>query len=92
MPSERKFVFAPDMRKLGDRVQAAKQAAEDAERLFQGIEDANDVTERLVYLATAVRDFKRGIVDDHALQTAATVALTDLELSDEAAEAVRELL
>jgi hypothetical protein len=67
MPTtERKFIFHPDMAKLGERVEAAEKAAEDARELYTKLEDKPDDLERLVWVVAVARDVKRGLksVDD----------------------------
>lgn len=80
---ERKFVYAPDIEKLGEKVEAATKAADDAKELYEEILDKQDAPERLVYLATAVRDFKRGLLDATQLQERCTTALENLDLPSE---------
>lgn len=94
LSAERKFVFAPEMKKLAERVKAATEAAEQAEKMVVEIEDANDVTERLVLLVAHVRDWQRGLVSDEELASAATLALDGLEeyLAPEVQAMVRQLL
>lgn len=86
---ERKFVWAPDMKALGDRVNAAEKAAEEARQLFGELEDTDDIVQRLVYLAAHVRDTQRGRVTPEELQQACDKALDGLELADAVHDAVR---
>lgn len=77
---ERKFVYAPDMDKLRDKIEAAQKMVEDAEEMVTDMENADDVGQRLIYLATAVRDFDRGVITAEDLQTRCTMALAQIDL------------
>jgi hypothetical protein len=86
---ERKFVWAPDMKALGDRVNAAEKAAAEARDLFGELEDRDDIVQRIVYLAAHVRDTERGRVTPDELQQACDKALDGLELADAVWDSVR---
>lgn len=77
---ERKFVYAPDMEKLREKVEAMKTLLEEATKLYEDLENAEDVGQRLVYLAVAVRDFGRGIIDAEELQERCTMAMAQVDL------------
>lgn len=84
MPPRRKFVFAPDMDKLRERVReaedASQKALEAAAEMVEDIGEADDYAERLVYLVASIRDVKRGFIDMRELQSRATEAVTNLDL------------
>lgn len=77
---ERKFVYAPDMDKLREKVEKMQDLHDEARDLVTDMENADDVGQRLVYLATAVRDFGRGLVTAEDLQDRCTMALAQIDL------------
>lgn len=86
---ERKFVWAPDLKALGERVNAAEKAANEAREMFNDLEDRDDFVQRLVYLVAHVRDMERGRVTPEELQQACDKALDGLELADAVWDSVR---
>lgn len=77
---ERKFVYAPDMDKLRDKVEEIHGLYEQAQEMVAEMENADDVGQRLIYLATAVRDFHRGLISEADLQDRCTMALAQIDL------------
>lgn len=77
---ERKFVYAPDMDKLRDKVEGMQNLLEQAQEMYAEMETADDVGQRLIYLATAVRDFHRGLISEDDLQSRCTMALAQIDL------------
>lgn len=76
--TRRRFIFTPNMDKLGERVEAAEKAAQEARDLFEEMEDHDDTLERLCWVVAAARDVKRG-------------HLTVDQLMDECDKAMHEL-
>ncbi|MDQ1584449.1 MAG: hypothetical protein QOF36_2503 [Microbacteriaceae bacterium] len=64
---KRQFVFAPAMKALGERVEAAEKAAEEARELLEDMAASDDLLERLCYLVLAVRDWKAGNLSEDEL-------------------------
>lgn len=90
-PDPRRFMFAPVMEKLADRVAAAEKAAEDARELLEEIEDADDAMERLCWVVAAARDVKRGLKSLDDLQDECDKVIEGIkgEIPDAAWAAVR---
>lgn len=74
----RRFIFAPDMEKLGERVEAAEKAAEEARELFSEMED-DDTAQRLCWVVAACRDVKRGNLTVDQLMDECDKAMFGLE-------------
>lgn len=72
---KRQFVFAPAMKALGERVEAAEKSAEEARDLVEEMAGAEDLLERLCYLVLAVRDWKAGDLDAEELFERSRLAL-----------------
>jgi hypothetical protein len=90
----RKFIWAPDMEKLAERVEAAEKAAEDARELFEKLEDKPDDLERLVWIVAVSRDVKRGLksVDDLQDECDKVIDGLDEALPDGAAIAIKRVV
>jgi hypothetical protein len=54
----RKFIYAADMEKLGDRITKAEAAIEEAREIMEDLGEADDLANRLIYLVLAIRDFR----------------------------------
>jgi hypothetical protein len=59
-PEKRKFVWAPTIKGLGERVAAAEKAAEEAREFAEDVFASDDLLQRIAYLVLAVRDFRAG--------------------------------
>lgn len=78
-PVRRRFIFAPDMDKLGERVEAAEKAASQAAELYEEMEDHDDLLERLCWVVAAARDVKRGNIDVDQLMDECDKAMHELK-------------
>jgi hypothetical protein len=89
----RKFIWAPDMHKLAERVEASEKAAEEARELFEKMEDKPDDLERLVWIVAVARDVKRGLKSVDDLQEECDKVIEGLgdELPDGAAIAIKRV-
>jgi hypothetical protein len=89
----RKFIWAPDMEKLAERVEASEKAAEEARELFEKMEDKPDDLERLVWIVAVARDVKRGLKSVDDLQEECDKVIEGLgdELPDGAAIAIKRV-
>lgn len=65
--TKRQFVFAPEIKALGERVEAAEKAAEEARELLEDMADSDDLLQRVAYLVLAVRDWRAKTITDDEL-------------------------
>lgn len=63
----RKFIYAADMEKLGDRITKAETAIEEAREIMEDLGEADDLANRVVYLVMAIRDFRASKIDHEEL-------------------------
>jgi hypothetical protein len=64
----KKYIYRVDLEALGERVEAAREAANWAERLFGEIRDADDWKQRFEDVVVAVEDWERGVLTDSELR------------------------
>jgi hypothetical protein len=60
--SNRKFIYAPVMHKLGERIADAERSIEEAREMVAEIEEADDTLARLLSVVMAVRDFRANTI------------------------------
>jgi hypothetical protein len=75
---QRRFIFAADMQKLGDRITSGERALEEAREILEDLGEADDLANRLVYLVIAIRDFRAKQIDHDELYEHARRALDGL--------------
>lgn len=84
--TRRKFVWAPDIDKLREAVEQAKNEAESAIERAEGMvdefEDSADLLQRLAHVVLAVRDRQRGILDERAFNDEIEKAIENVGFPD----------